>query len=67
MTSISIKNSYGGAETSSAQDDLDLYEMIVLFSQALRGAGYCFDGRIELVGKDEVVKELETLCEKKKK
>ena len=52
MTSIKINNSYGGAETSSVEDDLTLDEMLQLFSQCLKGAGYVFDGELEII--DEV-------------
>lgn len=38
----------------SVDSEQNLYEIIEVFSDFLKASGYAFDGRIELISKDEV-------------
>ena len=66
MTSINIKNSYGGAEASSVEDDLTIDEMLQLFSQCLKGAGYCFKGELIIEDQFPTAERLSNEVKKKK-
>lgn len=66
MTSISVKNSYGGAEASSVEDDLTLDEMLTLFAQCLRGAGYCFKGELVIEEQFPLAERISNETKKKK-
>lgn len=47
-TMITIENEYGKYSTSLKEGDLDLNAMCQLFEQVLRGAGYYFDGTVQI-------------------
>lgn len=61
-TSITIENEYGKYTTSLKEGDLDLDAMCQLFEQVLRGAGYYFDGTVDIVNEEDTSCE----CEEKK-
>ena len=45
----------------SVNCDANLYEIIEVFSDYLKGSGYAFDGRIELISKEETEAEDEVM------
>ena len=45
----------------SVDCDANLYEIIEVFSDFLKGSGYAFDGRIELLSKEETETEDEVM------
>ena len=45
----------------SIDSEQNLYEIIEVFSDFLKASGYAFDGRIELISKDEVEAEDEVI------
>ena len=52
-TKITIENEYGTYVASLKEGDLDLTAMCQLLEQALRGAGYYFDGSVQIVDEDK--------------
>ena len=51
-TVVTIENEYGTYSTSLKEGDLDLTAMCQLLEQALRAAGYYFDGSVQIVDED---------------
>ena len=47
----------------SVNCDANLYEIIEVFSDFLKGSGYAFDGRIELISKEETQAEDEVILQ----
>ena len=47
----------------SVNCDANLYEIIEVFSDFLKGSGYAFDGRIELISKEETEAEDEAMLQ----
>lgn len=47
----------------SLDSEQNLYEIIEMFSDFLKGSGYAFDGRIELISKEESETEDEVMLQ----
>ena len=47
----------------SVDSEQNLYEIIEVFSDFLKASGYAFDGRIELISKEEVEAEDEVMLQ----
>jgi len=47
----------------SVDCDANVYEIIEVFSDFLKGSGYAFDGRIELISKNEAEAEDEAMLQ----
>jgi hypothetical protein len=47
----------------SVDCDANVYEIIEVFSDFLKGSGYAFDGRIELISKEEAEAEDEVMLQ----
>ena len=47
----------------SVDSEQNVYEIIEVFSDFLKGSGYAFDGRIELISKEEAESEDEAMLQ----
>lgn len=58
MTKLTMNTNYGVTSVSTKDNDLSLNEILPLIEQLLRGAGYTFNGNLDIIVEEQDSKNI---------